>query len=108
MQPDAQTLDGFGHGLRSALTVPPNCGPALTTENMQSGRKLAINYLLLIGFLATQISLFGCGTTNASDLIRQQRIEQSPQWNGEAFQNPEQVPGVEWGPSLKMFWNYFF
>ena len=52
--------------------------------------------------------MVGCTTTNASDLNRQQRIEESPQWNGETFQNPERVPGVEWGPSLKMFWNYFF
>jgi L-ascorbate metabolism protein UlaG (beta-lactamase superfamily) len=51
--------------------------------------------------------MFGCTTTNASDLNRQQRIEESPQWNGETFQNPERVPDVEWGPSLKMFWNYF-
>jgi L-ascorbate metabolism protein UlaG (beta-lactamase superfamily) len=70
------------------------------------GKGIAINYSLLIGFLAIAISLFGC-TTNASDLIRQQRIEESPQWNGESFQNPERVPDVEWGPSLKMFWNYF-
>ena len=55
-----------------------------------------------------QISIFGCTTTYASDLNRQQRIEESPQWNGEIFQNPERVSDVEWGPSLKMFWNYFF
>ena len=52
--------------------------------------------------------MFGCSTTNASDLNRQQRIEESPQWNGETFQNPKRVPDVEWGSSLKMFWNYFF
>lgn len=46
--------------------------------------------------------------SNATDLNRQQRIEESPQWNGKTFQNPERVPDVEWGPSLKMFWNYFF
>jgi hypothetical protein len=62
----------------------------------------------LIGFLVFSISMFGCTTTNASDLNRQQRIEKSPQWNGDTFQNPERVPDVEWGPSLKMFWNYFF
>jgi L-ascorbate metabolism protein UlaG (beta-lactamase superfamily) len=75
---------------------------------VQSGKILAINYILLIGFLVIQISMFGCATSNASDLNRQQRIEKSPQWNGETFHNPEQVPDVEWGPSLKMFWNYFF
>lgn len=64
--------------------------------------------ILLIGFLVIQISMFGCSATNASDLTRQQRIAESPQWNGEKFKNPERVPDVEWGPSLKMFWNYFF
>lgn len=52
--------------------------------------------------------MFGSTITNASDLSRQQRIEESPQWNGEIFQNSEKVPDVEWWPSLKMFWNYFF
>ena len=52
--------------------------------------------------------MFGCSNTNAFDFNLQQRIEASPQWKGEAFQNPEQVPDVEWGPSLKMFWAYFF
>ena len=61
-----------------------------------------------VGFILLQIALFGCVATNAEDSARQQRIEASPQWNGEAFQNPEQVPNVEWGPSMKMFWNYFF
>ena len=51
--------------------------------------------------------MFGCTTTNASDSVRQQRIAVSPQWNGETFQNPERVPDSEWGPSLKMLWNYF-
>ncbi len=68
-----------------------------------------MNNIFLIGFLLIQASLIGCSTaTNASDLIRQQRIAESPQWNGERFQNPERVSDVEWGPSLKMFWNYFF
>ena len=75
---------------------------------MQSEKKLVINYILLVGFLVIQTSMFGCSTTNAADLNRQQRIEESPQWNGETFQNPERVPDVEWWPSLKMFWNYFF
>ena len=67
-----------------------------------------MNNIFLIGFLFMQVSRFGCSTTtNAADLIRQQRITESPQWNGETFQNPERVPDVEWGPSLKMFWNYF-
>ena len=34
-----------------------------------------------------QISLFGCSTTNAEDLAREQRIAESPQWNGKKFQN---------------------
>jgi len=67
-----------------------------------------MNNPFLIGLLLIQVFLFGYSTaSNASDLIRQQRIAESPQWNGEKFQNPERVPDVEWGPSLKMFWNYF-
>ena len=77
-------------------------------ENVRSDKRLVINYTLLVGFLVIQTSMFGCSTTNAADLNRQQRIEESPQWNGEIFQNPERVPDVEWGSSLKMFWNYFF
>jgi len=75
---------------------------------MLSGKRLIINYIFLFGILAIQISMFGCATTNASDLNRQQRIAESPQWNGEEFQNPEQVPSTEWGKSLVTFWNYFF
>ena len=63
----------------------------------------------IIGFLLIKLFLFGCASaTNASDLDRQQRIAESPQWNGETFQNPERVPATEWGASLKTFWNYFF
>ncbi len=63
----------------------------------------------LIGFLLTQLILFGyMPVTYATDSNRQQHIEESPQWNGETFQNPEAVPDVEWWPSLKMFWSYFF
>ena len=47
-------------------------------------------------------------TANASDLNRQQRIEESPQWNGETFQNLEEVPATEWRKSLLAFWDYFF
>ena len=75
---------------------------------MQSEKRLVINYILLIGFLVIQISTFGCTTTNAADLARQQRIEESPQWNGETFQNPKRVPATEWGKSLVTFWDYFF
>jgi hypothetical protein len=64
--------------------------------------------ILLSGFILLQIALFGCAVANADDLNREQRIAESPQWNGEKFQNLEVVPAVEWGPSLKMFWNYFF
>ena len=67
-----------------------------------------MNNLFLIGFLLIPISLFGCTTTNASDLIREKRIAESPQWNGEKFQNPERVPATEWGKSLVTFWDYFF
>jgi len=69
----------------------------------------AMNNIFLIQFILFQLSLFGCSTTtNASDLDRQKRIEQSPQWNGESFQNPEQVPATEVGKSLVTFWDYFF
>jgi len=68
-----------------------------------------MNNRFLFLFLLLHLFLAGCSTTlNASDLIRDQRNAKSPQWNGERFQNPERVPDVEWGPSLKMFWNYFF
>jgi L-ascorbate metabolism protein UlaG (beta-lactamase superfamily) len=67
-----------------------------------------MNNSFFVGFLLIQTSLFGCAATNADELIREQRIAESPQWNGEIFQNPERVPDVDWGPSLKMFWNYFF
>ena len=68
-----------------------------------------MNNIFLIGFLFMQVSLFGCSTTtDAADLIRQQRIEESPQWNGETFRNPERVPATEWGKSLVTFWDYFF
>jgi len=67
-----------------------------------------MNNTFLIGLLLLLVSLFGYSTAiNASDLIRQQRIAESPQWDGENFQNPEPVPDVEWWPSLKMIWNYF-
>ena len=75
---------------------------------MQSGKIQVISRIIQIGFLIIQVSVLGCTTTNASDLIREKRIIESPQWNGETFQNPERVPDVEWGPSLKMFWDYFF
>jgi L-ascorbate metabolism protein UlaG (beta-lactamase superfamily) len=64
--------------------------------------------LFLTGLLLIQISLFGCAAVNADDLVREQRIAESPQWNGKNFQNPELVPATEWGKSLKVFWNYFF
>ena len=67
-----------------------------------------MNNIFLFGFLLMQISLFGCSTTNAGDLVREQRIAGSPQWNGETFQNPERVPATEWGKSLTTFWDYFF
>ena len=61
------------------------------------------------GFLIMQISLFRCSTaSNASDLIIEQKVEVSPQWVGDSFQNPEPVPSPEWGPSAGMIWDYFF
>jgi len=75
---------------------------------VHSRKRLVINYILLVGFLVIQISMVGCTTTNTADLNRQQRIEESPQWNGETFQNPERVPATEWGKSLVTFWDYFF
>jgi len=63
-----------------------------------------MNYIFLIGFLLMQISLFGCSAAkSADDLVRQQRIAESPQWNVEKFQNPERVPATEWGKSLVTF-----
>ena len=72
------------------------------------GKLLVPNYILFLGFLFIQTSMVGCTNTIASEPNRQQRIEESPQWNGEEFQNSERVPDVEWGPSVKMFWDYFF
>lgn len=46
--------------------------------------------------------------SNAADLTRQERIDRSPQWNGEQFQNLEPVPSVGVIASTKTFWNYFF
>jgi len=68
-----------------------------------------MNNRFLFLFLLLHLLLAGCSTTlNASDLDRDQRIAKSSQWNGKRFQNPELVPDVELGPSLKMLWNYFF
>jgi len=67
-----------------------------------------MNYIFPNGLFLVLIFLFGCTTTNTADLNRQQRISQSPQWDGKNFKNPEQVPDVKWGPSMKMLWNYFF
>ena len=74
---------------------------------MQLGKGPESRLIRIIGCLAIQIAIFGSTATYASELHRQQRIEESPQWNGETFQNPERVPEVDWGPSLKMFGKYF-
>ena len=66
-----------------------------------------MNNYFFIGLLLALISLMGSTTTNADDLIREQRIEESPQWDGKNFQNPEQVPDTEVWASLKMFWSYY-
>ncbi len=68
-----------------------------------------MKFVFFTGFLIMQITLFGCSTdSNASDLIREQKLEESPQWVGDSFQNPEPVPTPEWGPSVGMIWDYFF
>lgn len=68
-----------------------------------------MNYIFHLGIVILLLLLIGCSTkSNATDLVREQRIAESSQWNGERFHNPEKVPDVEWGPSLKMFWDYFF
>jgi len=66
-----------------------------------------MNNHFFIGFLFSLNVLIGCATTNADDLIREQRIEESPQWDGTKFRNPERVPDTEVWASLKMFWNYY-
>jgi len=75
---------------------------------VQPVNRTLINPFLLIGLLYLLGSMIGCNATNASDSIRQQRIEESPQWKCETFQNPERVPATEWGKSLTTFWDYFF
>ena len=78
-------------------------------QNDIKRKMLKIKLTLFIGLVIMQLSLFGCSSaSNASDLIQNQFITRSPQWNGNTFENPEPVPSIEWGPSLKMFWDYFF
>ncbi|MBW2634232.1 MAG: MBL fold metallo-hydrolase [Deltaproteobacteria bacterium] len=77
-------------------------------QNDIKRKMLKMKLTLFIGLIIMQLSLFGCSSaSNASDQFQRQRITESPQWSGAHFQNPEPVPSVEWGPSLKMFWNYF-
>jgi len=66
-----------------------------------------MNNRFFVGFLLIQTSLFGCAATKADDLIREQRIAESLQWDGKTFRNPERVPDAEVGASLKMFWDYY-
>ena len=66
-----------------------------------------MNNLFFIGFLLVLISLIGCTVTSADDVIRDQRITESQQWDGEVFRNPERVPDTEFWKSLKMFWDYY-
>jgi L-ascorbate metabolism protein UlaG (beta-lactamase superfamily) len=75
---------------------------------VESAKRLVVVHILFLGLLVVPIFMFGCGDNNAVDPNRQKGIEESPQWNGETFQNPERVPDVKWEPSLKMLWNYFF
>ena len=74
---------------------------------MQRAKGLTIHDILIFGFIVIQFFTLGCNSIRAAELNGQQSIMESPQWNGKKFKNPEQVPDVEWGPSLKMFWNYF-
>jgi len=63
----------------------------------------------ITGVIIIQITLFGFSTaSNASDIIREQKVEESLQWDGKGFQNPEPVPSPELGPSVAMIWDYFF
>lgn len=55
-----------------------------------------------------QIPFIGFTAAFESDTTSQQRIIESPQWNGERFENTERVPDVAWWPSVKMFWDYYF
>ena len=66
-----------------------------------------MNRRFFIGLLIALTSLIGSTVTNADDLLRNQRIAESQQWDGKSFRNPERVPDTEVGASLKMFWNYF-
>ena len=65
-----------------------------------------MNNRCFIGFLFALTSLVGFTATNADDLIGDQRIVESQQWDGNTFRNPERVPDAEVGASLKTFWNY--
>ena len=66
-----------------------------------------MNNRLLAGFLLALIIPIGCSVVHADDLNREQRIAESPQWDGNTFRNPEQVPNTEIWPSLKMLWAYY-
>lgn len=66
-----------------------------------------MNNRLLIGFLLALTFPVGYAVAHANDLNREQRIAESPQWDGNTFRNPEQVPKTEFWPSLKMLWAYY-
>ena len=66
-----------------------------------------MNNRLLVGFLLALTFPLGCAVAHADDLNREQRIAESPQWDGHTFGNPEQVPETEFWPSLKMLWDYY-
>ena len=66
-----------------------------------------MNNRLLAGFLLALIFPAGCSVGHANDSNREQRIAESPQWDGNTFRNPEPVPKPAFWPSLKMLRDYY-
>jgi len=66
-----------------------------------------MNNRLLAGFLLALIIPIGYSIVHANDLNREQRIAESPQWDGNTFRNPEPVPKPGFWPSLKMLRDYY-
>lgn len=65
-----------------------------------------MNSRCIIRFLLALTALVGFTATPADDLNGNQRIAESPQWDGNVFRNPEPVPDAEFWASLKMLWSY--
>jgi len=51
---------------------------------------------------------FSCSAISPQQQDRQTRIESSPQWTGEKFQNIEPVPSPGFGEILSMTWGFLF